>query len=82
MTGGIGRDKLGNFYANHFIFKNPASTELELTSRTVGIDRVIDEFIYKFDHTDPVDWLYVSPFIFFFLSNYFKMALKHSIRES
>ncbi|KPM35213.1 hypothetical protein AK830_g11358 [Neonectria ditissima] len=57
MTGGIGRDRLSNFYRHHFIFQNADDTELELISRTIGIDRVIDEFIYKFTHEKPVDWL-------------------------
>jgi carboxymethylenebutenolidase len=59
ITGGIGREKLAHFYANHFIPQNPKDTELELVSRTVGIDRVIDEFIYKFTHDMQIDWLYV-----------------------
>ncbi|KAG9246020.1 hypothetical protein BJ878DRAFT_317502 [Calycina marina] len=57
MTGGIGREKLSDFYSNHFVWNNPEDTELELISRTVGIDRVIDEFIYKFTHTTMIDWL-------------------------
>ena len=59
MTGGIGRDRLTNFYRHHFIFNNPDDTALELVSRTVGIDRVIDEFIFKFTHDREIDWLYV-----------------------
>ncbi|PYH84599.1 dienelactone hydrolase [Aspergillus uvarum CBS 121591] len=57
MTGGIGRQKLTDFYANHFIFNNPDDTTLELVSRTVGIDRVVDEFVMCFTHDKPVDWL-------------------------
>ena len=57
MTGGIGREKLSNFYAHNFIFNNSADTDLELISRTVGIDRVVDEFIFKFTHDRQVDWL-------------------------
>ncbi|KAF3392808.1 hypothetical protein F1880_008513 [Penicillium rolfsii] len=57
ITGGIGREKLSSFYANHFIFNNPDDTNLELVSRTVGIDRVVDEFIFSFTHDKPVDWL-------------------------
>ncbi|KAK4547327.1 hypothetical protein LTR36_000983 [Oleoguttula mirabilis] len=57
MTGGIGREKLTNFYRHHFIFNNPADTNLELVSRTVGIDRVIDEFIFSFTHDRMIDWL-------------------------
>ena len=57
ITGGIGRDKLSHFYANHFVFNNPDDTALELVSRTVGIDRVIDEFIFSFTHDRMIDWL-------------------------
>ncbi|KAM6519002.1 hypothetical protein FALCPG4_012658 [Fusarium falciforme] len=57
LTGGVGREKLTHFYRNNFIFNNSADTELELISRTVGIDRVIDEFIFKFTHDQQIDWL-------------------------
>lgn len=57
MTGGIGRGKLSSFYSDHFVFKNPQDTEMELISRTVGIDRIVDEFIFKFTHNMEVDWL-------------------------
>ncbi|KAK5121037.1 hypothetical protein LTR85_005821 [Meristemomyces frigidus] len=57
MTGGIGRAKLTNFYRHHFIFNNPADTNLDLVSRTVGVDRVIDEFILSFTHDRMIDWL-------------------------
>ncbi|EMF13403.1 uncharacterized protein SEPMUDRAFT_132709 [Sphaerulina musiva SO2202] len=58
LTGGIGRTNLTNFYRDHFIFSNPEDTTLELISRTVGIDRVVDEFIYKFTFTKTPDWLF------------------------
>lgn len=57
LTGGIGRGSLTQFYRNNFIFNNSQDTELELISRTLGIDRVVDEFIYKFTHDTVVDWL-------------------------
>lgn len=57
MTGGIGRAALTAFYRDHFIFNNPSDTALELISRTVGVDRVIDEFIFCFTHTKVIDWL-------------------------
>lgn len=57
LTGGIGRGPLTQFYRNNFIFNNSQDTELELISRTLGIDRVVDEFIYKFTHDTVVDWL-------------------------
>ncbi|KAI1101304.1 hypothetical protein F4804DRAFT_316412 [Jackrogersella minutella] len=57
LTGGMGRQALTDFYRDHFIFSNPPDTKLELTSRTVGIDRVVDEFLYKATHDRVIDWL-------------------------
>ena len=57
ITGGIGRASLSNFYRDHFIFNNPEDTGMELISRTVGIDRIVDEFIFSLTHTKEVDWL-------------------------
>lgn len=57
MTGGIGRKRLTDFYRNHFIWNNPDDTALELISRTVGVDRIVDEFIFVFTHTKEIDWL-------------------------
>lgn len=57
MTGGIGRTNLSHFYQHNFIFNNSADAELELISRTVGIDRVVDEFIFNFTHDQVVDWI-------------------------
>ncbi|KAJ5559706.1 hypothetical protein N7513_002105 [Penicillium frequentans] len=57
LTGGIGRKELSEFYRDHFIWKNPKNTTLELISRTIGIDRIVDEFIFKFTHDTEVDWL-------------------------
>lgn len=57
LTGGIGREALTKFYRDNFIFNNSADTELDLISRTIGIDRVIDEFLFKFTHDQVIDWL-------------------------
>ncbi|KAL2264211.1 hypothetical protein VTK26DRAFT_487 [Humicola hyalothermophila] len=57
MTGGIGRDSLTSFYRNHFIFSNPGDAALELVSRTVGIDRIVDEFLFNCTHDRVIDWL-------------------------
>ncbi len=57
MTGGIGRTPLSHFYANNFIPKNPEDMNLQLVSRTIGIDRVCDEFIVSFTHDMEIDWL-------------------------
>lgn len=57
LTGGIGRERLTNFYRHHFVFNNPDDTAMELVSRTVGIDRVIDEFVFSCTHDKMIDWL-------------------------
>jgi carboxymethylenebutenolidase len=59
LTGGIGRARLSYFYLNHFIFNNPDDTALELISRTVGTDRIVDEFIFVFTHVKQMDWMWV-----------------------
>ena len=57
MTGGVGHDELKRFYKYHFIGANPPDFRLEPVSRTVGHDRVVDEFIMHFTHTTEVDWM-------------------------
>ncbi|CAL5874268.1 uncharacterized protein PFLUO_LOCUS8557 [Penicillium psychrofluorescens] len=57
LTGGIGRARLSHFYLNHFIFANPDDTALELISRTVGSDRIVDEFIFCLTHEKHIPWL-------------------------
>ncbi|KAL4946415.1 hypothetical protein BDV06DRAFT_234019 [Aspergillus oleicola] len=57
MTGGIGRENLTNFYRDHFIFCNPADIESQLISRTVGVDRVVDECIMTLTHDCEIDYL-------------------------
>ncbi|KAI0475615.1 carboxymethylenebutenolidase [Xylariaceae sp. FL0804] len=57
LTGGGGRARLTAFYARHFVHSNPDDTGLELVSRTVGLDRVVDEFVLCMTHDRVVDWL-------------------------
>lgn len=57
MTGGVGRELLTEFYRNHFIFSNPEDSELVLVSRTIGVDRIIDEFVFKGTHDRPIGWM-------------------------
>ncbi|CEI61264.1 hypothetical protein FVEN_g6012 [Fusarium venenatum] len=57
LTGGIGRDKLSDFYRHNFIFNNSSDSELDLISRTIGIDRVVDEFLFKFTHNQEIPWM-------------------------
>jgi carboxymethylenebutenolidase len=57
MTGGRGRDEMVEFYGRHFIPKMPADTELRLLARTVGQDRLVDEFVFSFTHDVEMDWM-------------------------
>jgi carboxymethylenebutenolidase len=57
MTGGVGHDQLKRFYKYHFIGGNPPDTTLTPISRTVGVDRIVDEMLFRFTHTSAVDWM-------------------------
>ena len=57
MTGGVGHDNLKRFYTHHFVHSNPADTKLIPISRTIGADRIVDEFIFSCTHTCEIDWL-------------------------
>jgi carboxymethylenebutenolidase len=57
MTGGVGHDQLKRFYKYHFIGVNPPDFRLTLVSRTIGTDRIVDEFIVHFTHTTQIDWM-------------------------
>lgn len=57
MTGGVGQRDLLSFYRDYFIPQNPPSLNMKLVSRTAGVDRVVDEFILSFKHTQVVDWI-------------------------
>jgi carboxymethylenebutenolidase len=57
MTGGVGYDELKRFYRYHFVDSNPADTRLIPVSRTIGSDRVVDEFVFCCTHDREIDWL-------------------------
>jgi carboxymethylenebutenolidase len=57
MTGGVGHDELKRFYKHHFIGVNPPDFRLASISRTVGENRIVDEFIVHFTHTTEMDWM-------------------------
>lgn len=57
MTGGVGQDDLYRFYANHFIPKTPKDTKLIPISRTIGVDRLVDEMLFCFTHDIEIDWM-------------------------
>jgi carboxymethylenebutenolidase len=55
-TGATGREPLRRFYRDIFIPQIPPDVELELLSRTVGKNRVIDEFVFRCTHSLKMDW--------------------------
>jgi len=57
MTGGVGHDQLKRFYKYHFIGVNPPDFRLTPISRTVGVDRLVDEFVMHFTPTTEIDWM-------------------------
>src|SRR5205809_603274 len=57
LTGGSGRDELRAFYSKRFIPQMPPDTEMTSVSRTIGEDQIVDEMIFKFTHSIPMDWI-------------------------
>lgn len=55
-TGATGREPLPCFYRDISIPQIPPDVELELPSRTVGQNRVIDEFVFRCTHSLKMDW--------------------------
>ena len=54
--GGVGRDAVRTFYETFLIAQVPDKLRLETVTRTVGQDRVVDEFVVRFVHTVQMDW--------------------------
>jgi carboxymethylenebutenolidase len=57
LTGGSGHDQLREFYSKRFIPQMPPDTEMTPVSRTIGENQLVDEMIFKFTHTIPMDWM-------------------------
>ena len=55
-TGATGKEPLRKFYAEIFIPQMPQDAELEVISRTIGQNRVVDEFILHLTHSIQMDW--------------------------
>lgn len=56
MTGGVGYDMLARFYKYHFVDDNPEQQIIPI-SRTVGSNRVVDEFVACFTHDREIPWM-------------------------
>jgi carboxymethylenebutenolidase len=57
MIGGNGREELYEFYARYFLPQIPPDTEMIPVSRTIGQERVVEEMVFRFTHTIPMDWM-------------------------
>ena len=57
MLGGDGNQAVHEFYANHFLPQIPSDTEMVPVSRTIGQGRLVEEMIFRFTHTIPMDWM-------------------------
>ena len=57
-TGGQGRDAVEAFYATHLIGQFfPPDVEFILVSRTESAERLVDELVIRFTHTEPIGHL-------------------------
>jgi carboxymethylenebutenolidase len=77
MTGGVGRESLTRFYHEHFVNSMPADAQMVPVSRTVGIDRLVDEFVLCCTHDVDMHWMLpgVAP-----TGRYFEVAMVAVVR--
>ena len=58
MIGGVGRDGVRAFYRDHLVGKFfPPDVTMTPVSTTIGNDRIVDEVVIAFTHTEPINWL-------------------------
>ena len=57
MSGAQGRENVRKYYGQHFVHCNPPDMKMTPISRTVGNDRLVDEFVADFTHTVQMDWM-------------------------
>ena len=57
MTGGYGHEALRRFYKEDFISPMPADTSIQLVSRTLGQDQLVDEIIFSYTQTEEMPWM-------------------------
>lgn len=57
LQGGVGRKALEEFYREFFVPSLVGDYAIRLVSRTMGVDRVVDEMVVSFTHSDEVDWI-------------------------
>jgi len=57
MTGGRNLAEIQDFYGRYFIPQMPPDTKTTPISRTIGDTQIVDEMIFEFTHTVPMDWM-------------------------
>ncbi|KAJ8107599.1 hypothetical protein OPT61_g8757 [Boeremia exigua] len=57
LQGGVGRKKLEEFYREFFVPSLVEDFKIRLVSRTLGIERIVDEMVVSFTHSDEIDWI-------------------------
>ena len=57
LTGGLGREAIQSFYADHFIFGMPEDVEFVPVSRIVASDTIVEESVLRFTHTREMSWM-------------------------
>ncbi|KAL4778985.1 hypothetical protein BJX76DRAFT_365689 [Aspergillus varians] len=56
-AGGSSPPEIASFYSSQFVPSGPPSQHIRLLSRTTGVDRVVDELMLTFEHTEEIPWL-------------------------
>ncbi|EAW13825.1 dienelactone hydrolase [Aspergillus clavatus NRRL 1] len=57
MAGGTEESSITKFYTTSFYPAGPPSQRIRLLSRTLGPDRIVDEILLDFRHTEEIPWL-------------------------
>src|SRR5580700_8651228 len=57
MIGGDGQDEVYEFYGSYFLPQVPPDTAMVPVSRTIGQGRLVEEMVFRFTHTIPMDWM-------------------------
>ncbi|KAJ4288661.1 hypothetical protein N0V90_011898 [Kalmusia sp. IMI 367209] len=57
LTGGLGHEEITRFYKEYFMAEKLPIFHLRLISRTIGVDRIVDELYIQFKHTIDMPWV-------------------------
>ncbi|CAN9345291.1 unnamed protein product [Alternaria alternata] len=56
-AGRCGKKKLAEFYGEFFVPSLVEDFSIRLVSRTMGVNRIVDEMVVSFTHSDEIDWV-------------------------